>query len=67
MEELTEVLNHVITLGFAMNQEVEADLLLETDNSFDLLLNKFLVLVPSDLALPEFGTSLPNLLGLLDR
>lgn len=67
MEELTEVLNHVIAFGLTMHQEVEANLLLEADNSLDLLLDKILVLLLSDLALTELGTGLPNLLGLLDR
>lgn len=65
MEEFTEVLNHVVAFGFSMHKEIKADLLLEADNSFNLLLNEFLVFLLGDLALAELSTGLTDLLSLL--
>lgn len=64
VEELTEVLDHVVTLGFTVDEEVEANLLLEADNGLNLLLDELVVLLLGELALAELGTSLTNLLGL---
>jgi hypothetical protein len=64
-EKLAEVLDHVVTLGLAVDEEVEADLLLETNNALDLLLQEVLVLGLAKLALGELGTCLTDLLGLL--
>ncbi len=47
-----------------MDEEVEADALLEADDVLNLLLNELLVLGHSDLLLVELGTSLTDLLGL---
>lgn len=66
-ELFTKVLDHVVTLGFTMNEEVEPNLLLEANDSLDLFLDKLFVLGLGDLTLSEFGTSLTNLLGLLNR
>jgi hypothetical protein len=62
---LAEVLNHVITLGFTVNEEIDSNLLLESNNSFDLLFDEFLVLSFSDFALAKLGTSLADFFGLL--
>jgi hypothetical protein len=64
---LTEVLNHVVTLGLAMNQNVKAELLLDLDNFGNLLLNELLVLLSSDLALGELVSLDTDLLGLRER
>jgi hypothetical protein len=48
-----------------VDEEVEADLLLETNNALDLLLQEVLVLGLAKLALGELGTCLTDLLGLL--
>lgn len=65
MKEFAEVLNHVITLGLSVNKEVEADPLLEADNSLDLFLNELFVLFLGDLVLIKFRTSLANFFSLL--
>jgi hypothetical protein len=67
LELFTEVLNHVITLGFTVNEEVETNLLLEANDSLNLLLDELLVLGLSDFALAKLGTGLTNLLGLLNH
>lgn len=61
----TEVLDHVVSLRFTVHQQVEADLLLEADNSLDLLLDEFIVLILGDLSLAELSTGLTDFLGLL--
>jgi hypothetical protein len=67
VEELTEVLNHVISLGLSVHQNVKANSLLEADNGLNLLLDEFLVFFLGDLALAEFRTGLTDFLGLLDK
>jgi hypothetical protein len=64
---LAKVLNHVIALGFTVDEKVEAALLLETNNGLDLLLDELVVLLGGDLAFAQLGTSLANLFGLLSR
>lgn len=49
-----------------MDQKVKAALLLEFDNKVDFFLDEFIVLVLGKFALAELGTSLANLLGLLN-
>ena len=61
----TKVLNHVITLGFTVDQEVQTDLLLEANHTFDLFLEEILVFQLSDFALGELRTGGTNLLSLL--
>lgn len=39
-----------------MDQKVKADLFLETNDSLDLLLDEFFILLLSDLTLVELGT-----------
>jgi hypothetical protein len=53
---LSKVLNHVVPLRFAVDQKVKADLFLETNDSLDLLLDEFFILLLSDLTLVELGT-----------
>lgn len=65
MKPLPEVLNHVVTFGLAMNEEVEANFLLEIDDGLDLLLDELVVLFFGDFLLAELGTSLTDLFGLL--
>ena len=65
VETFTEVLNHVVTFGFTMDEEVQTDLLLEADNHLDLLLDELFVFLLGDLALGELSTSRADLLGLL--
>jgi hypothetical protein len=60
-----EVLNHVVTFGFAMDQKINADFLLEPNDGLDLLRNKLFVLCLSDLAFAQLSTSLSDLLCLL--
>jgi hypothetical protein len=62
---LAEVLNHVITLGFTVNEEIDSNLLLESNNSFDLLFDEFFILGFSDFTFTKLGTSLANFFGLL--
>lgn len=65
MELFAEVLNHVVTFGFAMDQKINTDFLLEPNDSFDLLRNELFVLCLSDVALAQLSTSLSDLLCLL--
>lgn len=65
MQLFTKVLNHVIPLWFSVNQKIKADPFLETNDSFNLLLDEFFVLFLCDFALAKFSTGLTNLLGLL--
>ena len=51
VEVFTEVLNHVVPLGFTVNEEIKADPLLEVNDALDLLLDEFLVLLFSELTL----------------
>ena len=67
VEVFTEVLHHVVTLRFAMDEEVKTDALLEADDTLDLLLEEVLILLLRDLTLGELGTSRPDFLGLLKR
>jgi hypothetical protein len=65
VEEFTKVLDHVVALGLAVDEEIKTNLLLEADNVLDLLLEEVLVLSLGDLTLGELGTSLTDLLSLL--
>ena len=67
VEALTEVLNHVVTLGFTVDEKIETSLLLEADNALNLLLDEVVVLSLSDLPLGELSTSITDLLGLLSQ
>ena len=65
LELFSEVLNHVIALRLSMYEEIQTNLLLEANNTFDLFLDEFLVLCLVDLALAEFSTSLTDFFSLL--
>ena len=65
-ELFTEVLNHVVTLGFTVDEQVQADVLLGTDDALNLLLDEVVVLLLSDLLLVELSTSSTDLLSLLE-
>jgi hypothetical protein len=65
VEELAKVLDHVVALRLAVDEQVEAYFLLETNHALDLLLEEILVFSLGDLALGELRASLTNLLGLL--
>ena len=67
VELLTEVLNHVVTLGLTVDEKVETDLLLELDGVVDLLLHRLFVLLLGDLTLAELGTGDTDLPGLGER
>jgi len=67
MELFSEVLNHVISFGFTVDQKIHINLLLEADNKFNFLLDKLLIFVFGDLAFAELSTGLTDLLGLLKR
>lgn len=47
----SKVLDHVISLRFTVNEEVETDLLLETNDDFNLFLDEIFVLFSSKLSL----------------
>ena len=64
VEVFTEVLNHVVPLGFTVDEEIKADPLLEGNDVLDLLLDEVLVLLLGDLTLAQLGTSSTDLLGL---
>lgn len=60
-------LTHVVALGLSVNEEVESDLLLEGDDTLDLLLDERVVLGGGDLSLAELGAGNTDLLGLGER
>ena len=51
LELLAEVLNHVVTLGLAVDEEIEADTLLEAHDVLNLLLDELVVALLGDLLL----------------
>lgn len=63
-ETLTEVLNHVVTLGLTVDEDIEVKLLLDLDDLADLGLNELLVLLRGDLTLGELVALDTDLLGL---
>lgn len=65
MELLSEVLNHVVSFGFTMNQKIDTNLLLEADDNLNLLLNELLIFCFSDFTFAPLSASLANFLGLL--
>ena len=64
VEVLAEIFDHVVTLEFAVDQHVEADLLLLLDDGVNLGLDELVVGFLGDLALAQLGTLGANLLGL---
>lgn len=65
VKALAEVLHHVVALRLAVDEDIEADPLLELDDALDLLLDELVVLLLSDLLLSELSTGSTDLLGLL--
>ncbi|GKT83088.1 LOW QUALITY PROTEIN: hypothetical protein Ct61P_00938 [Colletotrichum tofieldiae] len=61
---LTEVLDHVVTLGLTVDEDVQVKLVLDGDDLVHLLLEELLVLLGSDLALGELVALDTDLLGL---
>lgn len=66
-EPLTEVLNHVVTLRLAVDQDVEAKFLLDLDNFADLLLDELLVFLRGDFTLGELVSLDTDVLCLGER
>ncbi len=64
IETLTEVLNHVVTLWFTVDVDIEVKLLLNLDDILDLLLDELLILSSSDLTLGELIADDTDVLGL---
>jgi hypothetical protein len=67
LEVFTEVLNHVITLRFTVDEEIKANILLEFNDALNLLLDELVVLLLGDGTFSELSTGLTDLLGLLGR
>ncbi|QBM86523.1 hypothetical protein METSCH_A11680 [Metschnikowia aff. pulcherrima] len=64
---LTKVLHHVVSLWLTVHQDVQANFLLESDHSLDLLLDELLVLLLGDRALGELVSVDSDILGLRER
>lgn len=60
-------MNHVVSLRLAVDEEVKTALLLEVNDSLNLVLHSLLVLLLGDLTLAELGTGNSDLLGLGER
>ena len=67
VEQLGEVLNHVVTLGLAVDEDVQAQLLLESDDRGDLLAHASLVVRVGQFAAGVGGAGLTDLGGLRER
>lgn len=63
-EALTEVLDHVVTLGLTVDENIQVELLLDLDDLLNLFLDELLVLLSGDLTLGELVTLDTDLLGL---
>jgi len=66
-QALTEVLDHVVTLGLAVDEDVKVELLLDIDDHLDLTLDELVVLLSSDLTLGELVALLSDFAGLGER
>ena len=64
---LGEVLHHVVALGLAVHEHVEADVLLQADHALDLALHQVEVLALVDLALAQAQRALADLGRLRER
>ena len=64
IELFAKVLNHIVPLRFTVDEEIEADSLLEGNDGLNLLFDKLLVLFFGDLVLAQLSTSATDLLGL---
>lgn len=58
---LTEVLNHVVSLGFTVDKDIEANLLLDLDVVLNFLVDEGLVVLGGDGSLGELCTGSANL------
>ena len=67
VEQLGEVLHHVVTLGLAVDEHVESQLLLEGDDRGDLLAHASLVVRVGQFAAGVGGAGLADLGGLRER
>lgn len=67
VEALTEVLDHVVTLGLTVDVDIKVELILDLDSELDLLLNEALVLLSGDLTLGELVALDTDLGGLRER
>ena len=66
-QALTEVLNHVVTLRLAVDEDIKAELLLLLDDHLDLILDELLVLLSGDLTLGEQVALLADFTSLGER
>ena len=66
-QTLTEVLNHVVTLGLTVNVDIKVELILVLDSEVNLLLDEVVVLLSADLALGELVALDTDLIGLGER
>ncbi|EEQ36271.1 conserved hypothetical protein [Clavispora lusitaniae ATCC 42720] len=64
---LTKVLHHVVSLWLTVHQDVQTNLLLESDDSLDFSLDELLVLLLGDSALGELVSVDSNVLCLRER
>lgn len=67
VEEVTKVLNHVVTLGLTMDEDVKANLLLELNNLLHLGLDESIVVGIGELTLVVLLAGDTDLLGLGER
>lgn len=58
-------LDHVVSLGFTVDEDVQSDLLLELDDVLDLGSDELVILLGRDLLFGELGSGLSDLLRLL--
>lgn len=63
----TKVLDHVVSLGFTVDEQVQSDLLLESNDLFDFVLHGLFVVLLGELVLVELGSGSSDLLGLGER
>jgi hypothetical protein len=61
IKTLTEVLNHVVTLGLTVHEDVETKLLLDLDVLLDLLLDELVLLLLGTLTLGKLVALHANL------
>ncbi|KAH3665337.1 hypothetical protein OGATHE_004153 [Ogataea polymorpha] len=67
LQLLTKVLNHIVSLWLTMDENIQSDLLLESDDLLNLRVDELLVLLSSDLTLDKLVSINSNVLGLWER
>jgi hypothetical protein len=67
VEALTEVLDHVVTLGLTVDVDIKVKLILNLDGKVDLLLDEVIVLLLGDLTFGELIALDTDLAGLGER